>query len=388
MKLSVNQQNLAKALSIVSRAVSSRTTMPILSNVLLDAQGDTLRLAATNREIGITCWIGAKVEDDGAITIPARLLGEFVNSLPPERIDLDLAERTQTMHLSCAKFKANMKGMSADEYPLLPTFADQPEDAQRISLDATTLAAMINGVVVAASDDQNRPTLTGVEVTIGGGQITMAATDGYRLGFRRKDVAIDAGTVAVVVPHGALESLGKFLPDAAGDIECVVIANRDMMLFSWAGSEKAGYQRCEMSCSLIGARFPDYMATVPQNYKVMWKVDTAKLADAIKVAMLFARDNANIVTFESRSDVDGNEGELIVSAMSAEMGGTESKVPCLASDAIKIAFNGKLIQDALATIGNPQTTVELTQATRPGLFYGGNRSDGFAVVMPMHPPKG
>lgn len=384
MKLSVNQPTLAKAVSIVARAVSPRTTLPVLANILLSAHGNQLRLAATNREIGITCWIAATVEDDGAITVPARLLGEFVNSLPPERIDMELADRTQRLELRCARYKAHMSGIDYNEFPLLPTFADQPEEAQRISLDAVTLTTMISGVVVAASDDDNRPTLTGVEVTIGAGQITMAATDGYRLGYRRKDVALDGDTVTVVIPHQALEALGKFLPDAAGSVDAVITTKRDMMLFSWAGTEKAGYQRCEMSCSLLDARFPDYMATVPKNYKVMWQVDTAKLVEAIKVAMLFARDNANIVTFESVPDVDGNDGQLVISATSAEMGATESKVPCLANDAIKIAFNGKLIQDALSTIGGPQTTVELTQATRPGLFYGGSRSDGFAVIMPMY----
>lgn len=388
MNLSVYQQNFSKALSIVSRAVSSRTTLPVLSNILLDAKGDTLRLAATNREISITCWIGAKVEDEGAITIPARLLNEFVNSLPPERIDIDMVERTQALRLKCERFSATIKGIDYNEFPLLPTLAGQPDDVQRINLDAATLATMINGVVVAASDDENRPTLTGVEVTIGGGQITMAATDGYRLGYRRKDATVDTDAVTVVVPHQALEVLAKHLPDAGGSVDVVFSHSDgkllyDKLLFGWAGSEKAGYQRCEMSCSLIDAKFPQWNATVPKTVDTTINIDTKALANAIKLALLFGRDNANMVRF------DAGEG-LKVSATSAEMGATENVIGCeVDGPGIAITFNGRFVQDALNTIDDEQTVIEFTTATRPALFYGGSmaKDDGFAVLMPMHAPK-
>ncbi len=386
MNVSAHQENLSKALSIVSRAVSSRSTMPVLANILLEAKGNQLRLAATNREIGINCWIGAKVEDEGAITIPARLLGEFVNSLPPERIDMDLKESTQSLHFKCAGYKANMKGIDWQEFPLLPTIVT---DAVAIKLDATTLTTMIGGVVVAASDDENRPTLTGVEVTIGAGQITMAATDGYRLGYRRQDASIADDAMTVIVPHTALESLGKFLPDAASAVDVVVTEKRDMLLFGWTGNEKARYQRVEMSCQLIDGRYPDYRATVPKKAGLTIKVDTKALAGAVKLAMLFGRDNANIVRFESYADSNGNDGQLKISARSAEMGETENVIPCLADGQLAIAFNGKLVLDALATIADAQTVIELTQDTRPGVFYGGSvrKDDAFAVLMPMMPPK-
>ena len=154
----------------MSRAVSSRTTMPVLSNILLEAKDNELRLAATNREIGINCWIGAKVEDEGAITVPARLLSEFVNSLPPERIDMELAVRTQTLHLACARYTANMKGIDAYEFPLIPTAQGEDGgeadansvpivDGMRIELETAGLRKMIDQVIFAASSDENRPTL-------------------------------------------------------------------------------------------------------------------------------------------------------------------------------------------------------------------------------------
>jgi DNA polymerase-3 subunit beta len=338
--------------------------MPVLSNILIEATGNQLRLAATNREIGINCWIGAKVEDEGAITVPARLLAEFVNSLPAERIDMDLAEATQRLELKCARYKAHMSGIDWHEFPLLPSIAT---DTPTIQLDATTLATMINGVVVAASDDENRPTLKGVEVTIGKGQITMAATDGYRLGYRRQTVGIDDDATTVIVPHEALESLSKFITDAAGTIDMVVTEKRDMLLFSWTGNEKARYQRAEMSCQLIDARFPDWHATVPKEAKTIAVVPVADLQGALKTAMSFARDGgANLVRFAfAPGDVDN--GSLTISATSTEMGETTTALACAVDGAaIDIAFSGKYVQDALATINDKMAVIELTQPTTTG----------------------
>src|SRR5215212_6888008 len=214
MRVSCFQENLAKGLSIVSRAVSSRSTMPVLGNILLEAKGNQLRLAATNREIGINCWIGAKVEDEGAITVPARLLTEFVNSLPPERIDMELTVRTQTLHLNCARYDANMKGIDAYEFPLIPTagttVGDDQEsagmvkvtDGMRIELAVTGLRKMIDQVIFAASSDESKPTLTGVEVSFKGERLSMAATDGYRLSVRSVQMSqgMVSGDLTVIVP--------------------------------------------------------------------------------------------------------------------------------------------------------------------------------------------
>ncbi|MFZ1770589.1 MAG: DNA polymerase III subunit beta, partial [Caldilinea sp.] len=191
MRVSCLQENLAKGLAIVGRAVSSRSTMPVLANILIEASDNQLRLAATNLEIGVTCWIGAKVEDPGSITVPARLLTEFVNSLPPERIDMELTVRTQTLKLRCASFDANMKGIDAASFPIIPTIdgvtgggENNGATTLHIELPSTGLRKMVDQVVFAASTDESRPTLTGVEVTFKEGRVTMAATDGYRLSVR------------------------------------------------------------------------------------------------------------------------------------------------------------------------------------------------------------
>jgi len=255
MQVTAHQENLSKALSIVSRAVSSRTTMPVLSNILLEAKNGQLRLVATNREIGINCWIAAKVEDEGAITVPARLLSEFVNSLPPEQIAMDLAERTQTLRLKCARFSANMKGIDAYEFPLIPTAQQQTEgealtiEGTSFDLPASGLRKMIDQVIFAASSDENRPTLTGVEVTIDANCLTMAATDGYRLSVRSAPIAYAADKQTVIVPARSLGELARISADAsdAEPVQAIITGKRNQVLFSMVGKPETRV----LCCSLV-----------------------------------------------------------------------------------------------------------------------------------------
>lgn len=390
MRVSANQENLAKALSIVSRAVSSRTTMPVLSNILLEAKDGQLRLAATNREIGINCWIGAKVEDEGAITVPARLLAEFVNSLPAERIDMDLKESTQTLHLNCARFKANMKGINAYEFPLLPTFAELIEDAQRIAVPVSLLRQGIDQTVFAASDDQNRPTLTGIEVTFGE-QLTLAATDGYRLSVRTLPLTQPVVETKVIVPARSLGELARISDDANDEpVQVAITPKRNQIMFAVTGdpNAKAPFRRVEMVSELIDARFPDYRATMPKNYNTRTVVDTAALLKATRVALLFARDNANIVRLNIAQDMDGN-GRISLAASSNEMGDNVSELDAtVEGDAIEISFNAKYMIDALSQVPQQRVLLETTQATRPGLWRPVGDDGYIHVTMPMAPPKG
>lgn len=398
MRVSVNQQNLAKALGITGRAVSSRTTMPVLSNILLEAKNNQLRLAATNREIGINCWIGAKVEDEGAITIPARLLTEFVNSLPPERIDMELTVRTQTMHLSCARFEANMKGIDAFEFPVLPTMevmTTRPDNAPadwapgvQVALDATVLGEMIGQVIFAASTDENRPTLTGVEVTLASNRLQMAATDGYRLSVR--SAIIEGGPAeqqVAIVPARSLATLGAVVDDGA-PVAVLLTQNRNQVMFAGVAKDTLGV---EMISELIDARFPDYRATIPKSHTTRTTVDTAALLKAVRVALLFARGNANTVRFTMTPDNENaDDAMLSMVATDAEMGDNISELHAeVDGDGITIALNAKYCIDVLSQITQPKVVIETTTPTRPAKIYpAGVGEDVFThCVMPLHPPR-
>ncbi len=390
MRLSVNQSALAKALSIVNRAVSSRTTMPVLGNVLLDATGDGLRLAATNREIGINCWIAADVEESGSTTIPARLLSEFINSLPNERVTMALQQLTETLRLTCAKHSANIKGINAFEFPLIPTYQPEPTDAPTVTGDVYTvasnaLASLIDSVTFAASADENRPTLTGIETTFEDGRLTMAATDGYRLSMRSTEASAGEKTT-IIIPDRNLSEVARICADATGEITAIVSANRNQVLFSATSAKE--WQRVDIISELIDARFPDYRATIPKSHNTRCTIDTGALLKAVRVAMLFARDNANIIRCALRPDDSPSRGVFQVSATSAEMGDNTSEIECSVEGAeINIAFDGRLLSDALSHVPTAQVTIETTQPTRPGAIRPVGDNDYLMVIMPMNPMK-
>jgi DNA polymerase III subunit beta len=406
VRVSCLQENLAKGLSIVGRAVSSRSTLPVLGNILLEARDNQLRLAATNLEIGVNCWIGAKVEDEGSITVPARLLTDFVGNLPPERVDMELSVRTQTLHLRCAKFEANIKGIDAADFPIIPTIGTGAEidnnaavmEGARIELETTGLRKMVEQVIFAASTDESRPTLTGVEVTFRDGRISMAATDGYRLSLRSAPVngTLPPEALTVIVPAKSLGEFARISADAddSRPVQVIVTQARNQILFQiWGkgGESKGGsFHRVELASQLIDARFPDYRAIIPKSHSTRTVVDTALLLKAVRVAFLFARDNANIIRVRIDPANGAGHGQVSLAAASAEAGDSVNEVDAMVEGTdLEIAFNAKYLIDVLSQIDQPQVVLETTQPTRPGTIrpVGMGEDEFLHVVMPMHPPR-
>lgn len=404
MRVSCLQENLAKGLSIVGRAVATRSTLPVLGNILIEAKDNELRLAATNLEIGVNCWIGAKVEDEGAVTVPARLLSEFVNSLPPEQIEMELTVRTQTLHLRCARYEANMKGIDAADFPIIPTAGGGHEidesaeilEGTRTELDVAGLRKMIEQVVFAASTDESRPTLTGVEVSFSPERLTMAATDGYRLSVRSVAVeqpSVDE-TMTVIIPSRSLSELARISADADEDraVQVIVTESRNQALFQvWGKSEARGsFHRVELVSQLIDARFPDYRAIVPKSHTTRTVVDTASLLNASRVAYLFARDSANIIRMAVIPGDKDQEGQVRLTATSTEMGDNVNELDAMVEgEDLEIAFNARYLIDVLGQIDEPQVVIETTQSTRPGTIrpVGLGEDEFLHVIMPMHPPR-
>lgn len=408
MRVSCLQENLAKGLSIVGRAVSTRSTLPVLGNILLEAKDNQLRIAATNLEISINCWIGAKVEDEGAITVPARLLTEFVNSMPPEQIDMELAVRTQTLHLLCARYDANIKGIDAADFPIIPvagTDAEEMDEAVEtlegtsIELSSDGLRSMIAQVIFAASHDESKPILTGVEVAFSPENLRMAATDGYRLSLR--SVALDqsiAGVdedITVIIPAKSLGELARISADADGErpVQVIVTQARNQVLFQvWGQPDqvKGGFHRVELVSQLIDARFPDYNAIVPKGYETRTVIETASLLNAVRVASLFARDNANIIRLGVNPGNGDKKGQIRLTATSAEMGESVNEIDAMVEgEELEISFDARFLMDVLNHVDQPQIVLETTQSTRPGAIrpIGVGEEEFLHVVMPMHPPR-
>lgn len=376
MKVSCLQENLAKGLSIVGRAVASRSTLPVLSNVLLATDNGQLKLSATNLEIGINCWVGAKVEEDGAITVPARLLGDFVNSLPPERIDLELDEETQTLNLKCARFESNIKGIDAHEFPVVPSAGD---DEAGIKLEPETLRTMIDQVVLAAATDESRPILTGVLVQFDEDNLTMAAADGFRLSVKSAPLGQTLGEpTEVIIPARALIELSRISADQEEPIELIITPARKQILFH--------LQNIDLVSQLIEGKFPDYNQIIPKGYATRSVLETSSFLKAARVSHLFARDSANIIKLEVMPAGDElMNGRITLVATSAELGDNVADIDAsIEGDPLEIAFNAKYLIDVLSVIDSPQVALETTAASSPGVIRPIGDDQFTHVIMPMH----
>lgn len=368
MRLTVTQDTLNKALAFVSRAVHAKSTLPVLGNVALSTDGERLKLSATNLEVGINTWIDADVEDAGGITLPARLLTEFVASLPVGApVEISLESRTMTARIACQGVKASIKGIDIEEFPVVGrTF-----DTDTIELPAATLRSMIARTTFAAATDESRPTLTGVETKLADGRLTMAATDGYRLSVMSADVDTSAA-IATVIPAKSLSALGKMLDGV--DVVAVHMDERQAQ-FSTPSAQ--------LVTSLIEAKFPDYNAIIPKQSTITATVNVAAMANAVRTAGLFARENSNIVRLCVTAD------DMTVAATGTESGDSlntlEATVTGL-SDIVSldIAFNARYLADVLSCVDEDNVTFQFTQPNRPGMVKAG---DWLAVIMPMSPSR-
>ena len=247
MNVSVMQENLARGLGVVGRAVSSRATLPVLANVLLKTENAGLKLTATNLEIGINCWVAGKVTDEGEITVPAKLLTELVSSLPNQRIDLQFSAKDRTLKVTCGGSRSSIKGIEADEFPVVAAIGDTPIT----SADSRALREALGEVVFAAASDESRPILTGVLTRLAGDRMTLAAADNYRIAVRSLALAQPVTPeITIVVPARSYQELIRIMPDAEEQIEITVTPNKSQILFHVNG--------IDLVSRLIEGQFPNY----------------------------------------------------------------------------------------------------------------------------------
>lgn len=368
------QENLAKGLSIVGKAVASKSTLPAITNVLVETDDSQLKLAATNLEIAITCWIGAKVEEAGAITVPARLFSEFVNSLPNDTIEMSLNARTSTLNLKCARYEANLKGIDAEEFPPIPRVSD----VAAAEVDPGLLEEAINQVVFAAAVDDTRPVLAGVLASFNEDTLTFAAADGFRLSVRRVNLSKPVSTkFDIIIPARALHELARIVSDEDEPVQISMTPNRSQVLFHM--------KNVELVSRLIEGTFPNYQQIIPQRHSTRMVVDTADFLKATRIASLFARDSSNIVRLQATPGDELSPGKLIVAATSAETGDTVGGIDAIIEgDNAQIAFNAKYLADALGVLDCSQVALETLSPSSPGVVKPVGADNFIHVIMPMH----
>jgi len=367
VKLSVMQENLARGLSVVSRAVSSRSTLPVLANVLLRTEDAGLKLTATNLEIGITCWVPGKIETDGAVTIPARLITDLVSALPSsEKVDLEL-QGADTLHLRCGRFATHVKGIDADEFPTIQTAGERP--TTRVS--QKILRRALAEIVFAAASDEARPILTGVLAKFEGDRLTLAAADNYRIAVRTIDILDPVEAVQVVIPAKALHELERLLADTDDPVELVLATARNQVLFHLDG--------IDLVSRLIDGQFPNYQQVLPASHASRGEFDREELLRAVRPAALIASSSANIVKLQV-----GGDGAGITVTAAAEVGDYAGEVEAtVEGDPTTIAFNARYLNDVLSNVAADRFALELNGPLSPGVFRPVGDSTYVHVVMPV-----
>jgi DNA polymerase-3 subunit beta len=371
MQFNCLQENFSHGLGVVQRAVATRTTLPITQHVLMTTDGGRLKLSATNLEIAISTWIGAEIQDEGAITVPARLLTDFVNSLNRQTITVSTTSPAKGIELKGDRVEATISGADADEFPPIPSVSDGI--ATKVS--AKALRDAIHQVVLAAAVEDSRPVLTGVNMELEGTKLTLAAADGFRLAVHTTEVLEPvAEKLSVIVPARTLAEVER-LSEGDEPVEMVVTPQKSQVLFR--------LQNVEIVSQLIQGTFPNYSQLVPQEHTTRVVVDLGELQRATRTASIFAKDGSGIIRIQMAPG-SGGAGRLTISSRAEEVGDNTGEIEAeVEGEEGKIAFNSRYLSDVLAIIGRDKVALEMTTSSSPGVIKPVDGDNYIHVVMPM-----
>jgi DNA polymerase-3 subunit beta len=375
MKVNVKQQQLAHSLSMVSRAVSPRSTLPVLSNILIKTDKGRLRLSATNLELGITCWIGARIEGEGAITVPSRTFTDLVSALPNEQVIMELDNSTQTLNVRCGSSETNIKGIDAEEFPPIP----EPNLEEGVHLSITNFKEMVQQVAFAASTDEARPVLTGVLLKMDGDHILMAATDGFRISIREDTISNPIEKpLEAIIPARALVELARIVGGGDKTLIMTFPPDRGQVIFHM--------DDLELASQLIEGSFPDYRAIIPPKFKTHTLLSTAGLLKACKQAEIIAREGTNVARLNIIPETDdASPGTLEISAQSEQTGTSEVLVDASVDGLpLLVAFNVRFLREVLEVVKADNVWLETNAANTPGMLHPQGDDNFKHIIMPMH----
>lgn len=361
MQLQVTQENLNRALGTVARVASTRGTLPVLANVLIKTVSGRLSIAATNLDIAITHYIGSKVEEDGAITVPARLMQDFVNSLPSGVIDLKLDD--YKLNISTEQYQSVINGVSAEEFPVMPAIAQ----GKSWTVPAADLKKSLQQIVIAASSDEARPVLTGVYLHTNEGKLYMAATDSYRLA--EKELVKIKDEVNLLVPVTAMQDLLRIVSDAEDDVQ--ITSDEQQVLFRIGD--------VELVARLIEGKYPDYRKLIPQKFGTTAVLKRADLLNAAKISSLFARESAGSITL----NVDEDTQELSIRSVASQLGENTAKANAKVVGGGSITLNSRYLLDALHALAGEEVSFCFNGKLEPSVLKDPSNNDYLHLIMPL-----
>lgn len=363
MKATVLQTNFSHALNAISRIVSTRTTLPVLGNVLIDTTGGKLSLSATDLEIAMTAETAGKVEEDGKITIPARLLIDFVTNNSDENITINLKD--STLGLRSKHYEANIKGIAAEEFPTIP----KAPKSKFCSIKSDDLFDALKKVVMACANDDTRPVLAGVYTKFDGKTLTLAATDSYRLAEKKLDITETVEKKEIIIPARAMNELLRLLPsEKSANVDMIIDENQVFFLIG----------NIQIVSRLIEGAFPNYEQIIPKEEKISLKSNLSETMASIKMSALFAKDIANNIKLKVSKD------KLQISSTAKEIGDTTSQIKAdVSGGEVEIAFNARYLLDVLAILPGDEVKMSFNDDSSPGVIRTKEDKTYTYLVMPL-----
>lgn len=361
IQISLVLDKFKSALLGMERVVSSRSTLPILNNVLIRADKNGVEVAATDLEIGVRFFLGGKVDQEGMITVPGKTLINLVNNLHGDTITL--SSKQSVLEVVCGETKATINGMSADEYPVIP----QVEGGKQVTLKKEILLDNLSKVDFAASRDESRPILTGVYLVSGGGSLTMVATDSYRLA----EVVVPENLgeeFSVVIPNRTLQEVKRIAAEAE-EVELRVGENQVMFVLANA----------TIVSRIIEGQYPPYKQIIPQKFTMRADFDIQEMMDALKTATIFSLEGSNSVKLNVKAG-----GEIEITSESSQLGHFDAKVPAkVEGEPGEVAFNARYVLDGLSSFDTVTGSLELSGKTAAGVFRPMGVENQLYIVMPL-----
>ncbi len=360
MKLQVTQANLSKALGTVARVANSRNPLAILSNVLLKTEKNRLSISATNLDIGITHLVGSKVEKEGSITVPARLMQDFVSSLPDSVLNLELTDNK--LHITTDQYESSINGILADDFPVMPAI----KEGVTWKIPAAEFKKALSQVVFAASADDARPVLNGVYFNSVGSQAVAAATDSYRLAENK--IGKSGKAVNFLVPASAAQDLLRIIAD--NDKEVIVTHDDQQVLFTVGD--------VSLVARLIEGNYPDYRKLIPSKFSTVAKLARADLINIAKVSSLFARESAGSITIKA----DKNTG-VSINAIASQLGENTAKAEAKITGGGEITLNSRYLIEALSAFSSEDIDFCFNGKLEPIILRSSGEPNYLHLIMPL-----
>ena len=367
MKFTCTQENFNKALSNVSHIAGRSVTLPILNNILLEVKDGLINLSSTNLEIGIKTQLRGKIEKEGSFTVQAKLLADYINLLPKEKISLELKD--QTVYIECQKHETYIKGLESSDFPVIP----EVNTDKKVKLKSIDLKKALNQVMFSVTLDESRPEISGIFFSISNNKLLLVGTDSYRLAEKSIALTDSSGEEhKIIVPLRTLQELNRILSETNQE-EIIIYINDSQIMFVLE-------DEVELVSRLIEGQYPDYKQIIPTESKTQTKVKVEELSRIIKSVSLFCKPGVNDVKLNLLEE----KNELIVSAANSGIGeNTVTLSTEISGIDNEVVFNYRYFLDGLSNLGEDEVVLELVNDNSPGVMKADKNGNYLYIVMPI-----